>query len=252
MKSKVLNNSIIIFTVLLLTAFTPQKDFLSEQKKFERVRKAIDEKGNIVANNLKQAGLRIDNFNLLLVAYKAESCIDLFVKLKSETAYKRIVSYSICARSGKLGPKRQYGDYQVPEGFYHIAQYNPASSYYLSLGLNYPNQSDRKKSKASNRGGDIYIHGSCVTIGCMPMTDDKIKEIYLYAIYAKQNGQNSIPVYVFPFKMDEQNFTQYQEKYSSDTELISFWKNIKQGFDIFTKTNKELKYTVDKNGNYCF
>ena len=53
MKSKILNNSIIIFFVLLLTSFTPQKDFLSEQKTFERVRKAIDEKGNIIANNLK-------------------------------------------------------------------------------------------------------------------------------------------------------------------------------------------------------
>jgi len=163
-----------------------------------------------------------------------------------------LANFSICSRSGNLGPKRQYGDYQVPEGFYQIAQYNPASSYYLSLGLNYPNLSDRKKSKASNLGGDIYIHGACVTIGCMPMTDDKIKEIYLYAIYAKQNGQSSIPVYVFPFKMNNQNFTQYQEKYSNDTELISFWKNIKQGFDIFTKTNKELKYSVEKNGDYCF
>jgi len=53
MKSKILNNSIILFIVLLLTSFTPQKDFLSEQKTFERVRKAIDEKGNIIANNLK-------------------------------------------------------------------------------------------------------------------------------------------------------------------------------------------------------
>jgi murein L,D-transpeptidase YafK len=31
------------------------------------------------------------------------------------------------------------GDYQVPEGFYYITEFNPASNYHLSLGINYPN-----------------------------------------------------------------------------------------------------------------
>lgn len=72
----------------------------------------------------------------------------------------------------------------------------------MSLGLNYPNLSDRKKSKATNLGGDIFIHGDCVTIGCLPMTNELIKEIYLYAIYAKNNGQEKIPVYIFPIQND--------------------------------------------------
>jgi len=43
--------------------------------------------------------------------------------------------------SGKLGPKRQQGDMQIPEGFYHISGFNPASNFYLSLRINYPNPS---------------------------------------------------------------------------------------------------------------
>lgn len=142
------------------------------------------------------------------------------------------------------------GDLQVPEGFYYIDRFNPASSYYLSLGINYPNESDKKKSDKPRLGGDIFIHGSTVTIGCMPMTDDKIKEIYLYAVYAKDNGQNKIPVYIFPFRMNDANFNHYKEQYSKT--LINFWNNLKEGHDLFQNTKKELKIKVDSEGNYIF
>lgn len=178
--------------------------------------------------------------------------MEIYAKDKSETTYKKLVSYDICTRSGELGPKRKQGDGQVPEGFYHIDRFNPSSSYYLSLGLNYPNQSDRKKSSASNLGGDIFIHGYCASIGCMPMTDDKIKEIYLYAVHAKNNGQAKIPVYVFPFKMTNQNFSLYKTKYSGNVKLLEFWTNLKSGYDKFERDKKELAITVDSKGDYVF
>ena len=82
------------------------------------------------------------------------------------------------------------------------------------------------------------------------MTDDKIKEIYLYAIYAKDNGQSKIPVYIFPFKMTDDNFNYYKKIYESS--LIDFWKNIKEGYDIFQNTKKEITIKIDNNGNYIF
>ncbi|MBX9449278.1 MAG: hypothetical protein KL787_05985 [Taibaiella sp.] len=42
--------------------------------------------------------------------------------------------------------------------------------------LSYPNYSDRIKGHKETPGGDIYIHGGCVTIGCLPMQDEVIKE----------------------------------------------------------------------------
>ncbi len=118
--------------------------------------------------------------------------------------------------------------------------------------MSYPNQSDKKKSTAKNPGGDIFIHGSCVTIGCIPLTDDKIKEVYLYAIHAKQNGQANIPVYIFPFKMTEQNFIKYKSLYKSDNALISFWSTLKTGYDKFDKERQALNYSFDKQGNYTY
>lgn len=241
----------IIFT-LFLCAFTSQTNFLLEQKKYERVRTAIKEKEEFITKNLKEKGLTLNNLNILIVAYKDNDELEIYAKKKNENTYGILTSYKICSRSGQLGPKRKQGDNQVPEGFYHIDRYNPTSNFYISLGINYPNQADKIKSNASNLGGDIFIHGSCVTIGCMPMTDDKIKEIYLYAINAKNNGQAKIPVYVFPFKMTEQNFITYNTKYKDNKGLVEFWTNLKIGYDKFTKEKRELNFKINSNGDYLF
>jgi murein L,D-transpeptidase YafK len=227
-------------------------DFLSEQKKFERVRASILEKENVIAQTLKDHGLAPDNLNILMIAYKDHDELELYAKKKTEAVYSKLISYEICSRSGQLGPKRKEGDYQVPEGFYHINHFNPASNFYLSLGLNYPNQSDRRKSNAPRLGGSIYIHGACVTIGCLPMTTEKIKEIYLYAVHARNNGQERIPVYMFPFKMTEENFNRYKIRYQENKELIDFWSNLKKGYDKFLKDYRELKITVNEKGDYNF
>jgi murein L,D-transpeptidase YafK len=103
-------------------------------------------------------------------------------------------------QSGAMGPKRMEGDYQVPEGFYYINEFNPNSLYHLSLGLNYPNASDRILSDSSRPGNNIYIHGNCVSTGCIPISDVPIEELYYIASNVKAQGQDFIPVHVFPVR----------------------------------------------------
>lgn len=238
--------------IIFLFSFTLQSDFLSDQKKFSRVKTAISEKETALEKRLKENQISLGKINLILVAYKDNDLLDVYAKNKTESTYKKIFSYEVCARSGKLGPKRKQGDLQVPEGFYHLDRFNPSSSYYLSLGINYPNLADKRKSKSPNLGGDIFIHGSCVTIGCLPMTDNLIKEIYVLAVHAKNNGQTKIPVYLFPFKMNDANMSSYKSSYASNKELISFWENLKIGYDQFISDPKELKFQVEQNGDYKF
>lgn len=223
--------------------------FLSEQKKYVRVKDAIEQKGDLVAQNLSKNNLKTNDLNVLFVVYKNEKELEIYAKRESEKKYKRIATYDICKLSGVMGPKRREGDGQVPEGFYYINNFNPFSQFYLSLGISYPNQSDKIQSSFPRLGGDIFIHGKCVTIGCLPMTDDKIKEIYLYAVYAKSCGQSKIPVYIFPFKMTNENLNTYKNKYS---EWTNFWNNLKSGYDKFEKEKTELRVSIDKNGNYLF
>lgn len=245
------------YTVLLIFgmamfSFIVQNDFLSEQKKYERVRTAIKEKQEYLENKLKENNISLNNLNLIFVIYKDDDLFEIYAKNKQEKSYIKTLSYPICARSGQLGPKRKQGDGQVPEGFYYINKFNPISNYYLSIGINYPNLSDKRKSKESDLGGDIFIHGDCVTIGCIPMTDNYIKEIYLLAVYARNNGQNKIPIYIFPFKMTEQNMLIYKNKYKNNKEVILFWDNLKEGYSKFITESKELNINVSDNGDYNY
>ncbi|WP_028329361.1 L,D-transpeptidase family protein [Brachyspira alvinipulli] len=244
---------IILFIIIILNMINSMLfagNFLEDQKRYSRVRTAIKEKDKLVKDTLKNNNIKLNELNILITAYKQEDILEIYAKNKTDKTYKLIKTYNIVSKSGILGPKRKEGDLQVPEGFYYIDRFNPASSYYLSLGINYPNESDKKKSDAARLGGDIFIHGSTVTIGCMPMTDDKIKEIYIYAVYAKDSGQNKIPVYIFPFKMNDANFNYYKKEYGKS--LTDFWSNIKTGYDIFQNSKKELNIKVDSNGNYVF
>lgn len=242
----------ILILGLVLLSFTISTDFLSDQRRYERVRTALKDKENTLNKKLSDKDLSLNNLNLIFIAYKDNDLLDVYAKTRVGIVYKKILSYQICSRSGQLGPKRKQGDEQVPEGFYHIDRFNPTSSFYLSLGLNYPNLADKRKRKGIDLGKDIFIHGSCVTIGCLPMTDDFIKEIYVLAIYARNNKQNKIPVYVFPFKMTDQNFVTYKAKFKDNKELISFWENLKIGYDKFFNHSIALKVKVTKNGDYTY
>ena len=109
--------------------------------------------------------------------------------------------YPMTAFSGTLGPKLREGDGQIPEGIYGIEYLNPNSSYYLSLKVTYPNASDRARAKADERknlGGDIMIHGKAVTIGCVPVGDDAIEDIFYLASAV---GIKNVSVVIAPYDM---------------------------------------------------
>ena len=205
-----------------------------------------------IKNKLLEKNISLNELNILFVAYKYEKEVVIFAKNKNDIEYQKLETFKICHSSGVLGPKRTYRDGQVPEGFYHVDRFNPESSYHLSFGINYPNSSDKTQSKSSNLGGNIFIHGACVTIGCLPMTDDKIEEIYLYTIHAKNNGQQEIPVYLFPFKMNDETFKEVKKNYKTKPKLVRFWENLKTGYDIFQKEKKELYFSINNNGDYIF
>jgi hypothetical protein len=95
-----------------------------------------------------------------------------------------IRSYPIRGASGVLGPKLRWGDEQVPEGIYAIEYLNPNSVAHLSLALSYPNAYDRARAEEDGRddlGGDIMIHGSWMSSGCLAMGDQVAEELFVLA-----------------------------------------------------------------------
>jgi murein L,D-transpeptidase YafK len=154
-------------------------------------------------------------------------------------------------QSGTLGPKRMEGDYQMPEGFYYINEFNPNSNFHLSLGLNYPNASDRILSDSLHPGSAIYIHGKCMSTGCIAIDNKPIEEVYLLAAYAKDAGQDFIPVHVFPIKYNNKKSFEYLAQLTKDNQpLQQFMISLKAAFDYFESFKKLPLITVNKKGQY--
>lgn len=242
MKFSIISVCLIIVTTL--------NTFKTDQQKYERVRDAYKEKSTLIETLLANHNISIDKIHIYLRAFKEEQYLELWAKNVDDKQYQLLRTYEVCNNSGGPGPKRKQGDLQVPEGFYQIDRFNPWSNYHLSLGINYPNKSDRKISSASKLGGDIFIHGNCVTIGCLPMTDDKMKEIYILAVEATNNGQNTIPVSLFPFAMNEKKIKHALENYEVNSETMTLWSELRQGYEIFNKTKKLPSITFLVSGRH--
>ena len=225
----------ILILILTLTSFSTGS-FKDEQKNYPRVRQAYADKESIVKDLLIKNSIDSKNLQIYLRAFKIDKKIELWAKNKSDVSYKLIKEYEICQTSGGVGPKRKQGDLQIPEGFYHIDIFNPYSNFYLSLGINYPNKSDKILGVKGNLGGDIFIHGACVTIGCLPITDDKIKELYIFCVEAKDNGQTTIPITIYPIKFTDGKYNNLKTKYKTDTDKLGLWTDLKSGYDYFNET----------------
>ncbi|SCZ72285.1 L,D-transpeptidase family protein [Epibacterium ulvae] len=92
------------------------------------------------------------------------------------------------------GHKTVEGDGRTPEGAYWIDRRNPNSSFFLSIGISYPNARDIAKARAMGKspGGDIFIHGEPNrrkdrdraarlddwTAGCISVKNKEMAEIY--------------------------------------------------------------------------
>ena len=132
-----------------------------------------------------------------LVGLKTEKILQVYAV--DRTGRNRwIRSYPILAVSGIPGPKLQEGDGQVPEGIYPIESLNPNSRFHVALRVGYPNAFDRSQAEKDGRtklGGDIMIHGSSVSVGCLAMGDEAAEDLF---VLAAETGLPNVTVIIAP------------------------------------------------------
>ncbi|MBX3597462.1 MAG: murein L,D-transpeptidase [Rhizobiaceae bacterium] len=169
--------------------------------------------------------------------FKEESKVEIW-KQKSNGRYGLLATYDICKYSGQLGPKFTEGDRQAPEGFYTVrpAQMNPNSQYHLSFDIGYPNAFDRAHGRT---GSNLMVHGACSSSGCYSMTDPQIEEIYAIARESFKGGQQEFQIQAYPFRMTAANMARYHKDPN-----FAFWKNLKEGYDMFEITKVPPKVDV--------
>mgnify|MGYP000931104714 CR=1 FL=1 len=240
----------IVFILFFLNS-NGQGSFLDYQKKFPRFLAALKLKEDTLQKQFAAANLQWPPQQLYIRSFKYDSQLEVWVRSNTKESYKLFKSYKVCALSGSFGPKRMEGDFQVPEGFYYINEFNAKSSYHLSLGLNYPNASDQMLSDSAKPGGEIYIHGSCVTTGCIPILDNQIEELYILTAHAKNNGQDFIPVHVFPIKF---NVAKSVEKLNlvtkDDRDYLEFSNKLKEVYEYFNQYKRLPIISVNDKGEY--
>lgn len=143
------------------------------------------------------AGVSYPPSRMAILAFKDTRILEVYARNKKD-GWKWICSYPIFAASGKLGPKLQQGDNQVPEGVYRMELLNPNSRFHLSIRVNYPNAFDRRMGKEDGRenlGGDIMIHGSWVSIGCLAVGDKAAEDLFVMAAHARKE---KLPILISP------------------------------------------------------
>ena len=134
---------------------------------------------------------------LVLVGLKQERRLEVYAG-NDDDALRFIRSYPVLAASGVLGPKLREGDHQVPEGLYRIDGLNPNSRFHLSLKVSYPNEFDRRIAADEGRsdlGGDIFIHGQAVSVGCLAMGDTVAEELF---VLVAETGRERVRVILSP------------------------------------------------------
>lgn len=222
------------------------------QQKFPRVRAARTRRTTDIRALFQKAGVAYPPARVLLRIFKLDDVVELWVRPRGRKEYVHLKDYRVCARSGVPGPKRRRGDLQVPEGFYRVSGFNPASNFLLSMRVDYPNRSDRIRGHPRHPGGDIFIHGDCVTIGCVPITDRWIEELYLICLDTRTRRGRPPLVHIFPTQLDDEGMTRLGKRFAERERLLAFWREIRPGYLHFERHRIPAPVTVRADGRYAF
>ncbi|CAN5888340.1 murein L,D-transpeptidase [soil metagenome] len=242
----------LLFIFFNLTAFVyAQNSYVSAPKASFKTSDVFNRMEDSVKKQFEKQNLTWPPEAMYIRSFKYDRQLEVWVKGTSKEPYKLFKTYKVCMQSGTMGPKRMEGDYQVPEGFYQINEFNPNSNYHLALGLNYPNASDRILSDSDRPGNAIYIHGNCVSTGCIPISDVPIEELYIIATNVKAKGQEFIPVHVFPVRYNVKKSLEYlNTTIKNNPALQDFNHHIREVFDYFEVKKQLPIIMVNKKGEY--
>jgi hypothetical protein len=177
------------------------------------------------------AGVPYPPAAVAFLGFKAEQRLEVWAR--HQDAWVFIRAYRIEAASGTTGPKLREGDYQVPEGFYAIEALNPNSRFHLSLKLDYPNAVDRQQAALEGRdqlGGDIFLHGKDVSVGCLAMGDVAIEELF---VLVARTGIERVTVLLAPY-----DFRQHVMQHDSNRPawVEALYREIHRELGQFTRT----------------
>jgi murein L,D-transpeptidase YafK len=207
---------------------------------------------------VQNKSLNYRDIDILFIAYKSELEFQVWAKKKySNSAYTLIKSFPITNSTvAKLGPKSKFGDSLTPEGIYSVTFYSSLrwSDFYLAFRISYPNKLDHSRRSYWNirgePGGDINIHGCCISIGCIPLGNPVIEEIFFLTRTNQINGSN-ISIMIFPFKFDNKaSLNKYYGYFRNKTKILEFWNSLGDCYNYFKTYHKIPEINLNQYTGY--
>ncbi|NMO14313.1 L,D-transpeptidase family protein [Pyxidicoccus fallax] len=208
---------------------------LSAHAEPPRVAAARKSKTPVIAALFKSAGVAWPPERMYVRAFKHERELEVWAGAKAGPLVK-VKTYPFCAASGELGPKRQRGDLQVPEGFYTIDLFNPWSDYHLSMRVSYPNAADKKHKTAADPGGNIFVHGDCVSIGCIAIENEPIQELYVMVLDTRAKTKRDVPIHIFPRRLDAEGLKALERGRPATDPRLAFWRSLQPAYTHFEES----------------
>lgn len=199
---------------------------------------AAHKRAPVVEELFKKAGLTLPAAQVLLRAFKQENEVELWAASQPDAKLVKVATYGICYASGTIGPKRREGDSQVPEGIYTVPAFTSTWKYHLMMYLDYPNPTDRARNR-QNPGSDIYIHGSCASIGCISMSDERMEELWEATAGLQNKPGARVHVHIFPARdigalLAANTMPEHHE----------LWRDLQQISDAFLRDGRIPKVTA--------
>jgi murein L,D-transpeptidase YafK len=104
------------------------------------------------------------------------------------------------------------------------------------MQINYPNASDSIRGVRGHLGNYIFIHGECVSSGCLAITNERIKELFVWCIEAYNSGQEQIEITIYPARLTDPIYSGLRSRYSKFKDEISLWADLKKSYDLFEQS----------------
>jgi len=195
----VLTGGAIVVNHYMPSLLAPVRVKFRGSRSVDQVMKELQPKlGGKVSRMFGKAGCVFPGARLTYIALKRERFLEVWCA-RGDGKWGRVHEYRILAASGGPGPKLKQGDMQVPEGIYTITALNPNSRFHLSMKIGYPNRFDLDMAAADGRrnpGGDIFIHGSFFSSGCIAVGDGPAEELFYMT---RKTGRSKVSVIVMPY-----------------------------------------------------
>lgn len=261
-------------TLLLLTSLsvTPSPHAGQPPRSASAILTAIDA---LIAKEsgawCQAAGLEWPPSATLLRVFKKEMELEIWAKNKDQDRMVLVRTLPVCAMDSEPGPKLAQGDGKTPEGYY-TPEFGYGSSHgwmwidltevdrYGEVGrgssfkmcIDYPNSLDRKRSTSAGKkspGGEICLHGNCVTAGCVSLVNRDFLPVFSFSRHHDVALEGPLQLHIYPFRFDQLPETarlklakRWTHSSSLDSaSLLAFWANLEEGFRLFEASPGPLR-----------